>query len=213
MEFFVAQKNLSRTRRRHQTKVQAPSPICTPHGYHPPPRGALLQTIDAFHALPPSDIRQPRRAPAPLITRIQQSLVIIFGPSPDLLDLVTRNRLLEELIDRPKYVSRRDLVTVLPNPDRWPHVLCPKPSVAHDHNLVRFGEHRGRIGRKGLVHVHEHVLARDTLCSRWRLRDVPHDVWSFRVGGIRRKPWREVERKGAHGRRPRVNRSPKRQRA
>ena len=123
--FWERKKNLSRTRRCHQTKVEAPSPIRTPHGHHPPPRGAVLQAVDALHALPPSDIRQAWHAPAPMITRIEQSAIIVFGPFPDDVDLVTRNRLLEELIDRPKYVSRRDLPVVLPNPDRWPHILAP----------------------------------------------------------------------------------------
>ena len=80
-----------------------------------------------------------------MITRIEQSAIIVFGPFPDDVDLVTRNRLLEELIDRPKYVSGCDLPIVLPNPDRWPHILSSQPSVAHDHNLVRLGEHRRHI--------------------------------------------------------------------
>lgn len=195
----IKARHVSRTRRRHQSEVQTPTSVRSPHGPHPPPSGAIFQAVDAFHALPPGDFCQARRPPAAEVTGFEQPTIVVFRSPSYGVDLVARDRLLEELVNRPEHVPRSDLV--FPNLDRWPHILR-EPRVAHDQELIRLGEHCCLIGRERFIHIHEYVLARDAFRSgRW-LRDVPHDMRSVGVNGIGRKPWREVQRKGAHGRRP-----------
>lgn len=138
------QDNLSRTRRCHQTEVQTPRSIHSPDRPHPPPGGAIFQAVNALHSLSPGDVRQTRCARAPTVACLEQPAILVFRPSLDDVDFVTRHRLLEVLIDLPEHVSTRHLV--LPYPDRWPHFLLRETTVAHDDDLVCLWKYRGRIG-------------------------------------------------------------------